>query len=408
LPPGQILAGPGQKGILPDVSLPGRYPYNWYAETIELHDPVTVPAGFRGVVTNLAGRLPKDPNNVLVGEGERGVQKATLAPGTYFLNPYAYRVSLVDCRSKRFNLGQESDMDFLSADGFPVTLDGVVEFRVIPDRAAEVFVQYNEDKNGDELDEEIMAKIITPESRSICRIGGSKLTGGQFIKGDDRELFQTNLVKTLTTNCKKQGVDILAVAITSIQPPEAIAVPVRKREVAKQELSQFVQEKLQQLSQAKLKVEQILADQKQALVEAEQSVVEKTTRAEQEQSVAVTMAEQKYQVAQTELEAVKNKAEAIVAEAEGAAEVIKSKNHAELAGLSARVRAFGGDGSAVAQNLLVTKLAPAYRTILSNSEGPLMELFGQLSRPTATVGPRSPVAELPRNPFSSRTAEAKP
>ncbi len=220
LPPVQILAEPGQKGILREVLKPGRYPYNPYAESIELHDPVTIPAGFRGVVTLLAGPMPKDPNVFLVEEGERGVQSKTLEPGTYYLNPYETRVSQVDCRSRRFNLGQEGEMNFLSADGFPITLDGVVEFRILPDKVAEMFVKYNEDANGDAIDEEIIAKIITPESRSLCRIGGSKLSGGQFISGEDREKFQTDLVKSLTQNCQKQGIEILAVAITSIQPPE--------------------------------------------------------------------------------------------------------------------------------------------------------------------------------------------
>ena len=87
MPAGQVLAQPGQKGILREVLKPGRYPYNPYAETIELHDPVTIPAGFRGVVTLLAGPLPKDPNVFLVEEGERGVQTKTLEPGTYYLNP---------------------------------------------------------------------------------------------------------------------------------------------------------------------------------------------------------------------------------------------------------------------------------------------------------------------------------
>ncbi len=55
LPAGQVLAEPGQKGILREVLKPGRYPYNPYAVSIELHDPITVPTGFRGVVTLLAG-----------------------------------------------------------------------------------------------------------------------------------------------------------------------------------------------------------------------------------------------------------------------------------------------------------------------------------------------------------------
>ena len=432
MPTGQVLAEPGQKGILREVLKPGRYPYNPYAETIELHDPVTVPAGFRGVVTLLAGREPKDPNVFLVEPGERGVQAKTLDPGTYYLNPYETRVSLVDCRSKRFNLNQEDEMDFLSSDGFPITLDGAVEFRVIPEKVAEVFVKYNEDDNGDAIDEEIIAKIITPESRSLCRIGGSKLTGGQFISGDDRERFQRDLVQSLTENCKKQGIEILAVAITSIQPPEEIATPVRAPR-GRQAGAVAVRSRRSSSSSPRrsCEVQVVLAEQKKKLVEAEQGVVEKTTRAEQEQAVAVTLAEQKLKVAETQLEAAKDKASAIIAKAQAEADVIRFNNTAEVAGLAARVAAFDGDGAAMARNILIGKLAPSFRTILSNSEGPLMELFGQFtgepeprrsatgrtpaSVETAPPGPRRgrpdpegrpPHTELPAAPFTA--PEAKP
>ena len=43
-------------------------------------------------------------------------------------------------------------MGFPSIDGFWVSLDGVIEFRVDPKKAAEVYVTYNEiqnDKDGD-------------------------------------------------------------------------------------------------------------------------------------------------------------------------------------------------------------------------------------------------------------------
>ncbi|MFO0907557.1 MAG: SPFH domain-containing protein [Isosphaeraceae bacterium] len=396
LPADSVLAQEGQKGILQRVLKPGRYPYNPYAETIELHEPVTVPSGYRGVVTRLSGRPPANPNGFLVEEGERGVQRETLPPGTYYLNPYETRVSLVDGRSKRFNLAQEGEMDFLSSDGFPITVDGVIEFRIELEKMADVFVKYNEDANGDEIDEEIIAKIITPESRSLCRIGGSKLAGGQFISGEEREKFQRDLVTKLTENCRKQGVEILAVAITSIQPPEDIARPVRAREVAKQQLAQFKQERIQQIAEASLKVQEMKAEQKKQGVEAEQSVVEKTTKSEQEQQVAVTLAEQKLKVAETSLEAAKDKALAIIAKAEAEAEVVRFNNAAEVAGLAARVSAFGGDGSALARNILVGKIAPAFQSIMSSSEGPFMDLFAQLTR------------EMPSRPVSPSVAERGP
>ncbi|HEX8204358.1 MAG TPA: SPFH domain-containing protein [Isosphaeraceae bacterium] len=423
-PPGQVLAGPGQKGVCPGVLESGaRVPFNWYAEQFEEYDPVDVPPGCRGVVTLLAGREPKDPNVVLVARGERGVQKETLPPGRYFINPYEERISIVDCRSQRFALGQEKDMSFLSADGFEVSIDGVIEFRIMEDRVAEAFVLYNEDFNGDDLSEEVIAKIITPESRSICRINGSKMTGGQFLS--DSTTFKENLEKSLKANCLAQGVDVLNVSVTSIRPPQEIRDPIQAREVAKQQLSQYQQERLQQESEAQLRVQTLLADQKKALVEAEQSVIEQTTKAEQDQRVAVTLAEQKLAVAQTQLEATKDKAAALVSEAQAAADVIRFKNTAELSGLAARVGAFDGDGSALAQNILLGKLAPAFHTILSNSEGPLMELFGQFSRSssasprrpaaeptvaaeTTPVPPPSATAELPKNPFSTDRAEARP
>ena len=412
LPAGQVLAEPGQKGILREVLKPGRYAYNPYAEAIELHNPVTIPAGYRGVVTLLAGKTAVKPNAFLVEKGERGVQQETLEPATYYLNPYETRVSLVDCRSKRFNLGQDGEMDFLSSDGFPISLDGVVEFRVTPGTVADVFVKYNEDSNGDAIDEEIITKIITPESRSLCRIGGSRLSGGAFISGTDREKFQQDLVKHLTANCKKQGIEILAVAITSIQPPDEIAGPVRLREVAKQQLDQYKQEQLQQLSEAQLKVQEMLALQKKQMVEAEQGVVEKTTKSKQEQRVAETLAAQKLIVSGTQLEAAKDKASAIIAKAEADADVIRYNNTAEVAGLAAKVAAFGGDGSALARNALVQKLAPGFRSIMTSTDGPLMDLFTQLTRepktralPASGTGTATTAVTIPEKPFAGSNKE---
>lgn len=406
LPAGQVLAEPGQKGILRDVLEPGRYPYNWYAEAIELHDPVAIPAGFRGVVTDLAGPISKVPNAVLVDDGERGVQKSSYAPGTYYLNPYQYHVSLVDMRSQRYDLSEGDPMDFLSADGFSVVIDGNVEFRIIEERLPEVFVLYDEVVNGDEIKEEIITKIIMPESRSICRINGSKLSGGAFISGNERESFEKTLHEELKANCLKQGVEIVSLAISSIQPPQAIAAPIRTREVAKQQMAQYQQEKFQQQSEAKLRVEKLMAEQKKRLVEAEQDVVEKVTLAQQEQAVTKTQAEQELAVAKTKLEAARDQAKALTAKAQADADVIRFKNEAEVAGLSARVAAFNGDGQALAQNILVTKLAPAFRSILSNTDGPIMELFANLAKTSGAGGPPPPPSSPAPAPPAPATAAA--
>ena len=164
----------------------------------------------------------------------------------------------------------------------------------------------------------------------------------------------------------------------------------------------------------------MLAEQKKQMVEADQGVVELTTKAEQDQQVAVTLAEQKYTVSQIGLEASKNKAAAIVAKAEADAEVITFNNTATLAGIATKVKAFDGDGVAMAQNMLISKLAPSFRSIMSNSDGPLMDLFGQFVKPgtgtnansprtaRATAPPALEAGELPNNPFTTSKLESKP
>ncbi|MEZ6049440.1 MAG: hypothetical protein R3C11_28450 [Planctomycetaceae bacterium] len=72
----------------------------------------SIPAD-KGVVTNLAGDLPETPNTSLVPAGNRGTQQETKEAGTYYLNPYMYRINSIDCRSQRFNLTEgTNDMTF--------------------------------------------------------------------------------------------------------------------------------------------------------------------------------------------------------------------------------------------------------------------------------------------------------
>jgi hypothetical protein len=79
LPAGELVAtSSDQKGIDPKVLNPGRYPLNAvvvvdpknpsasnptrdnYAEIIELHDPVTIPAGYKGLIAELSAPRPKN------------------------------------------------------------------------------------------------------------------------------------------------------------------------------------------------------------------------------------------------------------------------------------------------------------------------------------------------------------
>ena len=318
---------------------------------------------------------------MIVKDNFRGVQSTTLDPGRYYFNPYEKRISKVDCRSQRFNLAVEGDMGFPSKDGFWVSLDGIIEFRVKPDRAAEVFVTYNEDINGDKIDEEIINKVILPNARSFCRLEGSNNLGREFIQGDTRTQFQLKFQEAMQSACEPLGIEIIQALITEIKPPEKIAEPVRGREIAKQEKTQFEQQTIQQQSEQKLAEQTELIVQKQALVQAEQEVVKVVTEAQQKQEVAVTKANQDLAVAQFKLDAAADEAEAITARGEATAEVVRLQNQAVAAGWKRAVEAFGGDGNEYAQYVLFEKLSSAYRSMMINTaDSPIMKIFESFGR----------------------------
>lgn len=396
---------PTTKGIVPAVLRPGRYPINPYLFEIEFeqHEPVVVPAGFEGVVTNLAGPLPKNSNTLLAAPGERGVQEKTLAPGTYYLNPYAQHISLVDCRSQRFNLAEKRDMGFPSKDGFWVQLDGRIEFRIDPEKAAEVYVTYNEEHNGDSIDEEIVQKIIMPNARSFCRLEGSNKLGHDFIEGETRTQFQVEFEKTMQNACEPLGIEIIQALITSITPPDQIAEPVRQRELAKQDEVKYQQQTKQQEQERVLAEKKAMVDQKRELVTIEKDIIQLTTEAERMQKVAVTEANQKLEVAKIRLEAARDEATAIESRGKAEADVITFQNEAEAAGWRRSVEAFQGNGNLFAQYVLYQKMAPAYRRIMINTaDSPIMRVFESFALSAATdASPKNVTRTAPPKTTSS-------
>lgn len=94
MPPGQIIAQPGEKGVLLEPLGPGRHFVNPFLYERQLKDQVEVHGGEVGIVINKSGReLP--PGEFLAGPDELGIQREVLLPGTYKLNPYAYDIRIV-------------------------------------------------------------------------------------------------------------------------------------------------------------------------------------------------------------------------------------------------------------------------------------------------------------------------
>jgi regulator of protease activity HflC (stomatin/prohibitin superfamily) len=366
-----VIAGPDQQGIIADVLRPGRYVINPYLYRVTLYDAVSIAPGHVGVLTLVSGRDPKNPNEFLVEDGERGTQKATLPPGTCYENPFIKKITPLDNRSHRFDMTLDKIIRFPSLDGFDISMEGTIEWYIDPDRVAEVFVKYVDTR---ELITCITEDVILPNARAYSRIEGSKHLARDFIGGLTREKFQEEFLAGVKKSCASQGILIQSALIRQIAPPDAIAKPIKDREIAIRMRDMYEQQKERERQQKLLSMEEKMKERKTLSTLADADAAVAITKATQEKEVAIISAERELEVARLQLQAARNQAEAVIAGGKAKADVIVFKNAAEAQGLKNAALAFG-DGHTYVRYLINQKLAPSITYILSNTEGPFAEMI---------------------------------
>jgi len=367
LPAGEILAREGTKGIVRETLSPGRHRINPFAYSVQIFDAISVRPGSIGVQTSLVGTDPLTGtlgegarNTFTVEPGQKGVGTEVLDPGTYYLNPYMVSVAEVNLQSQRFELSGEDAINFLSADGFTVHVEGTIEFALTRDKAALLTHQV-----GDMDD--VLKKLILPRARGFSRIEGSKNPVIHYIVGEMRQKFQDNLETHLRDQSKGWGVAIKSVLIRNISVPDQISSIIREREVATQNARMFDQQIEQARSKAQLVREEMLAVQNKEKVQAETAQMQALILAEQGRQVRLTAAQQELSVATLENEAAAAQAEAILARAAGEQDVIRATSEADASVLRTQAQAFGG-GTNYARHLLYQKVAPRIRSILTSDD----------------------------------------
>lgn len=381
LPEGRILAGPGMKGIVPEVLQPGKHRLNPYACQVELFDAISIKPGHCGVVTALTGDdlftkdIPAELRNAFVAApGYKGVQPEILEPGTYYdKNPYMFSVAEVNLQSQRFEMSGEDAINFLTVDGFTVHVEGTIEYALIPKQVARLTQQV-----GDMDD--IIKKVIMPLARGFSRIEGSKNPAKNYITGETRQKFQNNLEAHLKSKCLESGVAIRSVLIRNITPPDEIASIIRDREVAVQNARKIEQQIAQAKSQAELTRQEMLAQQNKDKVEADTVAIRAVIAAQQDQQVRLIAARQELEVAKLETAAAAAQADAYLLRAEAEKRVIALDNEAQANVISNQVQAFSG-GLNFARYAFYQKLGPQIQTLLTSDDD---TGFGGLLRPFLT------------------------
>jgi hypothetical protein len=290
----------GFQGIQRIVLTPGVYRINPYVYDVRRVPATVVPLGFCGVVTSQLGELPgtetveetsigPDGQPVaghpkvlqkLAGPGQRGVQRDVLQPGIYYLNPYVYKVQIVQVGYNQISqLAQRvkpekgvqyfenvppqaqeflqkggqavqpqaqvarkgaqpapqqvvqispqqaehvapqdlsTHINFPSKDGFSIDVEVTVVWGRHPSHTAEMLNRFG--------DLAKIKEIILGQMRSICRNLGSEYESTDFIRGEKREMYQHAVTDTLRRVCRERDIEILIALIHNIEvrgSPEA-------------------------------------------------------------------------------------------------------------------------------------------------------------------------------------------
>ena len=163
------------RGVVKEVLGTGRHRVNPYAYQVKMYDDIKIMPGTIGVVTSLTGtdifsgiaNDYKNENGFLVSGNRKGVVKEVLKEGTHRINPFIYAVTVVNTRRQRHEFSGKDAITFLTMDGFPVSIEGTVEFN-IDENLAPRLTQVVGDMH------DILNKIILPSVRGFARIEGSK------------------------------------------------------------------------------------------------------------------------------------------------------------------------------------------------------------------------------------------
>lgn len=94
LPDGVFIADEGQKGIRRGVLGPGKYRLNSYGYNVDIVDAISIPIGYVGVITSLSGTQP--PDGAFAGPKQKGVRSDILQPGLYYVNPKELKVDVLE------------------------------------------------------------------------------------------------------------------------------------------------------------------------------------------------------------------------------------------------------------------------------------------------------------------------
>jgi len=371
-PEGTILveADDEFQGIQREPLQPGIHYVNPFEKDVKIIPAVVIPDGHVGVQIAKTGD-PKPVDQLLAKPGQRGILEDILSPGLYYINPYAYEVVVFNTRQQRYEMTflervgdteMSDSIQFLSDDGFEIEIDLTVLYQVFPQNAPFVVATV-----GREV-KDVREKIIRPSARSFARIIGSMNKGEEFVHGSTRQAFQNNLHAALEKKALASKVWVNQTLIRHFNVPKELRDPITRKVIAAKLEEQYTQQQKTQVANAQLARQKELVTYQAKKVKAETAKMEAKIRAEQQRDVEETLVAKKKFEAQGDAQKIQIDADAKLYAARKDAEGILAQKTSEAEGQRKMVDAWAGEG---ARFIVAKELANR----LSNAKIIPLELF---------------------------------
>jgi len=345
-----------QKGVRRDILQPGLYfvnPKEYKVDVLEIGVNQVSLLGKEGgevitkstmAVQNRA--MERLQSNVLeqqrqsrldylaeAAESVMRIPMAKSAPGAAAV-PGSKTRALQTAGDSMATLGLAQYVEFPSRDGFEISLDMTVEFELLPDFIASIFSSYGDLPA-------VVDKVIMPQITSISRNKGSEYRAKDFIVGEGREIFQTELTRSLASTLKTKNIIIHNALIRHVGVPMQILDPIQQASIAiEQDLTNKEMQNTAK-KQAELNTEQTLIEQRRQQVAQETSKLKAEIGADQQKQVAEIQAETMKQVANIARETAAIRADRVRKLANAEAASIKMVEGEKANGLLLKATSFG-------------------------------------------------------------------
>ena len=178
---------------------------------------VVVPSGYVGVKLTLGKASPDE-----------------LRPGLHLVVPFLQRVEKMSVRTHSYDLTGSNSINALSRDGLTINVELTTLYKIMPDKAAEIYIEYGlmyEDR------------IIKPVIRSAVRDVIATLDSAQVYQ--ERALIQQKIAQQVRSELEKRFIMLDEILIRDIKLPRKVveAIEQKRRALEEAQRMKFLVEK---------------------------------------------------------------------------------------------------------------------------------------------------------------------